>query len=166
MPKMKFSHSVMFILLAAVVSFFLGVNYVKEGGEEGLPSVDVLLALDAEFSDYSKANGAYAAFAAYLADDAVALNGGQQPQIGRENIIATMTGYPEGAELVWTPMAGDISNSGDLGYTWGRYIYSAPGEDGTPQISHGKYMTVWKRQADGGWKAVLDGGNPNPPPEE
>jgi len=163
---MKFSHSVMFILLAAVVSFFLGVNYVKEGGEEDLPSVDVLLALDSEFSDYSKANGAYEAFAAYLADDAVALNGGQQPQIGRENIIATMTEIPEGAELVWTPQAGDISSSGDLGYTWGRYIYSVPGEDGTRQKSHGKYMTVWKLQADGQWKVVLDGGNSNPPPDE
>ncbi len=66
----------------------------------------------------------------------------------------------------WTPLAGDISSSGDLGYTWGRYIYSVPDEDGIRQISHGKYMTVWKRQADGGWKAVLDGGNPNPPPRE
>ena len=128
--------------------------------------VEDLMAVDTEFSEFSRANGAYAAFAAYLADDAVALNAGQQPLVGRENVIATMTGYPEGAELVWTPIAGDIAASGDLGYTWGRYVYSTPGEDGGRIENHGKYMTIWKLQDDGTWKAVLDGGNTNPPPGE
>ena len=127
-------------------------------------TVDDLMAVDSEFSDHSAANGYYAAFAEYLADDAVALNGGSQPVIGRENIIATMADAPEGAQLVWTPVAGDIAASGDLGYTWGRYVFMSPDEDGEVQTSHGKYFTVWKLQEDGTWKAVLDGGNPNPPP--
>jgi ketosteroid isomerase-like protein len=25
--------------------------------------------------------------------------------------------------------------------------------------SQGKYVTIWKKQADGSWKFVLDGGN-------
>ena len=164
MASMKFTHSVILIFLAALGAFYLGMKYDKQENENPQLNADVLLALDSEFSDFSKANGYYAAFAKYLAEDGVALNAGRQPLIGRENIIATMVNAPEDAQLIWTPEAGDISASGDLGYTWGRYIYSATDEEGNLVESHGKYMTVWKIQETGEWKAVLDGGNPNPPP--
>jgi hypothetical protein len=29
---------------------------------------------------------------------------------------------------------------------------------------YGNYMSVWKKQDDGSWKFVLDGGNTTPPP--
>ncbi len=74
-----------------------------------------LIALDQEFSDYSAEHGYYEAFGAYLADEAVALNAGRQPAIGREAVLAALADAPEGAQLVWTPVAGDIAASGDLG---------------------------------------------------
>ncbi len=117
-----------------------------------------LMALDQEFSDYSSEHGYYEAFGAYLADEAVALNTGRQPAIGREAVLAALADAPEGAQLVWTPVAGDIAASGDLGYTWGRYTFSNTDEAGEMQVSHGKYFTIWKM--------VLDGGNTNPPPEQ
>jgi ketosteroid isomerase-like protein len=123
-----------------------------------------LKALDQEFSDYSREHGYYEAFATYLADEAVALNAGRQPVIGLEAVLVTMEGG-SGA-LLWTPVAGDISKSGDLGYTWGRYTFSDTDEAGEMQVSHGKYFTIWKLQDDGAWKVVLDGGNANPPPEQ
>jgi len=116
-----------------------------------------------EFAQYSKDHGYYEAFATYLSKDAVALNGGTQPAVGLDAVLANMEGGT--GELLWAPIAADISKSGDLGYTWGRYTFTSIDKDGQTQTSHGKYMSVWKLQADGSWKVVLDGGNSNPPPE-
>jgi len=127
-------------------------------------TADDLKAVDLEFSDYSKAHGYYEAFSTYMAEDAVGMSDGSQPFIGREAIVAPMEGGT--GELLWYPVAADIAKSGDLGYTWGRYTYTGQNAEGETVVSHGKYITVWKLQGDGTWKAVLDGGNTNPPPPE
>jgi ketosteroid isomerase-like protein len=33
-------------------------------------------------------------------------------------------------------------------------------------VGHGYYYTIWRRQADGSWKFVLDVGTPSPPPAD
>ncbi|MFN3521363.1 MAG: nuclear transport factor 2 family protein [Phenylobacterium sp.] len=58
-----------------------------------------------------------------------------------------------GPALVWWPVWAGLAESGDLGFTSGPATY-----DGKPS---GWYFTVWKRQADGGWKWVYDGGAPS-----
>ncbi len=74
---------------------------------------------------------------------------------------------PKGVKLVWTPMMIDVSDDGTLGYTWGKYEFTpAPAPDGTqPPSGSGLYLTIWKRQADGTWKFVYDGGPRIDPPE-
>ena len=120
------------------------------------------MAMEQEFANYSKEHGFYEAFSSYLAKDAVTLNGGSQPAVGLDAVLANMEGGT--GELLWAPIAADISKSGDLGYTWGRYTFTSTNDAGETQTSHGKYMSVWKLQDDGTWKVVLDGGNSNPPP--
>ena len=56
----------------------------------------------------------------------------------------------KGPPLVWWPLWAGIARSGDLGFTTGPYTF-----DGK---AAGYYFTVWKRQADGGWKWAYDGG--------
>jgi hypothetical protein len=67
---------------------------------------------------------------------------------------------PKGMKLVWAPMMVDVSDDGTLGYTWGKYEFTPPpaadGKAAAPTV--GIYFTVWKRQADGSWKFVYDGG--------
>jgi uncharacterized protein (TIGR02246 family) len=48
-----------------------------------------------------------------------------------------------------------IKRSGGLAYDVGRYSMSIP-QDGGARQDRGKYLTVWKRQADGRWKIVAD----------
>jgi len=55
--------------------------------------------------------------------------------------------------LVWWPLWAGLAASGDLGFTTGPATF-----DGKPS---GYYFTVWKRQADGAWKWVYDGGAPS-----
>lgn len=123
-----------------------------------------LMNREREFAQYSVDHGYYEAFSVFLSEDAVAINPGRQPTIGLPAILSYMEGG--GGTLDWYPVGADVSNKGDLGYTWGRYTFTGTNEAGETVVSHGKYMSVWKKQRDGSWKVVLDGGSGNPPPEE
>ncbi len=57
-----------------------------------------------------------------------------------------------------------IRHSGDLAYDVGRYTMSVPQNDGSKRQDKGKYLTVWKRQPDGGWKIVADTWSSDLPP--
>ena len=61
--------------------------------------------------------------------------------------------------LTWSPVGADIAASGDLGYTWGTFEFHSKDKDGKDVVDQGKYMSVWKKQADGSWKVAVDMGN-------
>lgn len=62
--------------------------------------------------------------------------------------------------LTWDPNYAEVSASGDLGYTVGRYESRAH-RDGETVVDSGTYLTVWTRQSDGTWKVKADIGNPD-----
>ncbi len=68
-------------------------------------------------------------------------------------------------QMAWEPQKGEVAQSGDLGYTWGKYTVETKDKDGKPVKSHGKYLNVWKKQANGSWKVVVDIGNKSPSPD-
>ncbi len=111
----------------------------------------------------SVSRGARAAFAHYMAPDAVSLPQGGVPVRGADKISANLPDLGE-ASLTWIPSGGDVAASGDLGYTWGTYEYRSKNAQGQAVVGFGKYTTIWKRQADGDWRAVLDMGNQSPGP--
>ena len=55
-----------------------------------------------------------------------------------------------------------VAGSRDLGYTIGEYTSTGRGPTGAAVQRFGKYLTVWKRQPNGSWKFVVDGGNGSP----
>jgi ketosteroid isomerase-like protein len=49
------------------------------------------------------------------------------------------------------------SKSGDMVYSQGTYTMTATNpKTKKPVTDHGKYLTVYTKQADGSWKAVAD----------
>jgi ketosteroid isomerase-like protein len=54
--------------------------------------------------------------------------------------------------LFWWPAFAGIARSGDLGFTTGPVSFD---EARTPR---GHYFTVWRKQPDGAWKWIYDGG--------
>jgi len=66
--------------------------------------------------------------------------------------------------LTWEPLQADAGGAGDLGYTNGRYEARFRDAKGSPVARTGRYLTVWKKQADGSWKVVRDIGVQDPPP--
>jgi uncharacterized protein (TIGR02246 family) len=52
---------------------------------------------------------------------------------------------------------------GDLAYEWGRSEFHFGPKPGGPTVRAGRYLTAWKRQADGGWKIYRNVGLPERP---
>jgi len=127
--------------------------------------VAFLFDLEAKF-EADTAKGGGAAFAKWFADDAVELPNGQAPVVGRAAIAGGTTWSPDAYQLTWTPEGGRMGPSGEMGFTWGHYEGRSKDRDGTPHVSTGRYMTVWKKQADGSWKVALDASNEEPAKKE
>jgi uncharacterized protein (TIGR02246 family) len=57
----------------------------------------------------------------------------------------------------------DRAVAGDLAYDVGYYALTAATPEGEPlSVSHGKFVTVLKRQPDGAWRIHVDGYSPAP----
>jgi uncharacterized protein (TIGR02246 family) len=54
----------------------------------------------------------------------------------------------------------EVARSGDLAYEYGTYDNATEARKGKVTHEKGKYVVVWKKQADGSWKAAIDIGNP------
>jgi ketosteroid isomerase-like protein len=117
-----------------------------------------LIATDSSFSARSARDGAAAAFSEYIADDGANLGGAAEMICGRAAIASEMRDVAPGA-LVWTPRLADAAPSGDLGFTVGVATVTHGSERHTS-----KYLTVWKKQRDGSWRFIADGGNSAPAP--
>jgi ketosteroid isomerase-like protein len=63
--------------------------------------------------------------------------------------------------LTWRPVSVEVSPGGNLGYTIGRWDRTSRVNAAAP-VRHGSYVTIWRKQGDGTWKAVLDVGNADP----
>ncbi|HEY3704874.1 MAG TPA: nuclear transport factor 2 family protein [Terracidiphilus sp.] len=101
-------------------------------------------------------------FASWFADDGVALGNGAAPLVGKVAIERSANWAPKDYQLTWTPTDGLMGPSGDMGYTWGHFEGHSKDANGNPLTTTGRYMTVWRRQKDGAWKVVLDGGANEP----
>lgn len=128
-------------------------------------TADTLKQLEGEFMKAALEKGSKGYMSCY-ADEAVELPNNSPAIYGKTNIAETM-GFldDKNNRLTWKPAGGDISASGDLGYTFGTYEFTSPGQDGS-QTEYGKYTSIWKLQKDGSWKVVLDMGNASPVPRQ
>jgi uncharacterized protein (TIGR02246 family) len=59
-----------------------------------------------------------------------------------------------------------VATGGDLAYTYGSYRSRLMGEDGKLVMEPGKWLTIWKRQADGGWRIAVETYNTDIPPPD
>lgn len=108
------------------------------------------------FSGMAQREGIPKAFLHYAADDAVLMRNNQLI-IGKESLNESYSNQQyENVKLTWKPDFVDVSASGDLGYTYGKYTYTVSDSLGIASTSEGIFHTIWKRQKDGSWKFVWD----------
>ena len=66
------------------------------------------------------------------------------------------TPFYQKATVKWSPDFVHASTEGDMGYTYGKYVWSSTDSAGKPISFNGVFHTVWKKQPDGSWKYVWD----------
>ena len=85
---------------------------------------------------------------------------------GAAAVRAMFEGYYALPDLsgAWQPTQVEAAHSGDLAYSTGTYELSFKDPSGKPVTDRGKYATIWRKQADGSFKVVLDIFNSDSPP--
>lgn len=68
-----------------------------------------------------------------------------------------------GFAISWQPTKVEVARGGDLGYSIGAYQTTMNDKSGKPVTDRGKYVTIWKKQADGTWKVIVDAFNSDLP---
>lgn len=114
-------------------------------------------ALKAKDADKFLAN--YAADAVVLPPNAPIASSPEAIRKGLTDLMAM-----PGLSMTFRPTAVTVAKAGDVAYTYGTYEMSMTGPDGKPAHDNGKYATVYKKQTDGSWKAVVDMFNSDQPP--
>lgn len=66
-------------------------------------------------------------------------------------------------EVSWKAVKVEVARSGDLAYSWGTGDVSVKDAKGRSSKTTIKYVSVWKKQADGNWKIAIDTFLPDPP---
>ena len=57
----------------------------------------------------------------------------------------------------WKVSRAEVAKSGELGYLYGTYSLSIKDPKGGPAVHDaGKIVEIWKKQADGKWKCIVD----------
>jgi uncharacterized protein (TIGR02246 family) len=101
----------------------------------------------------------------FYADDAVVLPPNDKAASGKENIrkpVADLLGLPE-LSISWQPTKVEVARSADLAYLYGAYDLSFKGPAGKTISDKGKNLEIWKKQADGSWKCIVDTWNSDLP---
>jgi ketosteroid isomerase-like protein len=135
------------------------------------PSID----LDAERAALRATDEAWAAAAAagedaeliasYWSDDASVFPADGPVVNGKEAILGFLgasLAIP-GFSVSWQPDVVEVAPGGDFGYTTGTNEFTMPDSTGTMVTIRGRYATVWRKDAAGDWKCVIDMWNSGPP---
>ena len=104
---------------------------------------------------------------AHYTDDAVLISPGSPASHGKD-AIRTALSEMAGDNALMLSFAADrveVAKSGDMAYTEGSYTMTMTDPATKKPISDkGSYVTVYKKQADGSWKAVSDIASSGTPP--
>ena len=146
-----------FKLLVVVISLFIffGCSPTSTQKEEWKNQI---LETEEAFSKLCQTEGIAKAFSEFAAEYVV-INRNDSLILGKEGLMQfySQTSNPSRkVELSWKPDFVDVSDSGDLGYTYGKYLFTMTDSTGLSQSSTGIFHTVWKRQEDGSWRFVWD----------
>jgi len=108
-----------------------------------------------------------AGVASYYADDATVLPANAEMITSKVAAVKYWTDHlTKNVDVSWTPMYVEAASGGDMAYVLGSYTMTtkpAKGSKDKASTDHGKYLAVWKKQADGSWKTEANTWNSDLP---
>lgn len=112
--------------------------------------------VEKDFNDMAQREGLVKAFEFYAAPDGV-IKRGKKVIKGKKAIAEWYRNDVKPNEtLTWEPTFIDVSQSGDLAYTYGDFTFTYPDTLDKMKTNKGIFHTVWKKQDNGTWRFVWD----------
>ncbi|MEO9476274.1 MAG: nuclear transport factor 2 family protein [Cyclobacteriaceae bacterium] len=116
-----------------------------------------ILNLENAFQQMANEKSLAEAFYLFADDNAVIKRENDTLIIGKENIKAYYEQERfEDVELTWSPDFVEISDAGDMAFTYGKYVWKSWEKNGDAKEYTGIFHTVWKKQPNKTWKYVWD----------
>ena len=158
------------LLLLAPLAFLITACGPQTQPDTRAAEEAAIKALDEQWSATAGKNDVDGTVAFY-SDDAVLLPPNAAIATDKKSIRESWAGLlgPNTA-VSWKVTKVEVAKSGELGYLYGTYALSIKDPKGGPAIEDkGKILEIWKKQADGKWKCIVDTYNsdvplPAPPP--
>jgi ketosteroid isomerase-like protein len=98
------------------------------------------------------------AWMAFYAADAIGLLPDDQLTSGKELLrhpVSRLLAQPH-FSLAWRPGKVNVAQSGDLAFMTGAYEVRFSDARGAPVSQRGQRVEIWRKQADGAWKCIVD----------
>jgi ketosteroid isomerase-like protein len=123
-----------------------------------------LLQRDAEWADLAAAGKDVDKVILYWTDDAVLMQSGQPTVEGKQALRAFVTKSfaLSGFKIHWVSQKPTFSPDGQMAYMRSVTEETVPGPKGAPITVHVQGYTVWRVDADGQWRCVVDIGGDMP----
>lgn len=114
------------------------------------PDAAPIIAAERAFAADFPALGLPGSFFKWSVPEAIIIAEGQARTAGDLFRDGPRTRQPGEPLIEWWPVLAGVAMSGEMGFT--------TGPAARDQEPYGHYFTIWRRQADGSWKWVYDGG--------
>ena len=145
------------LIIAAI--FFSSCS--SQYSDSSKQATEQIKSADLAMSDLAAKIGFRQALLQYADDSLIIPREGKLPMIGKASVEKEWAKKDTIKEVIWKPMRAEASQSGEMGYSFGYAKWQW--KDTT---TYSNYCTVWKKQKDGSWKFVYDGGNNIPAPAD
>ena len=147
------------------VLLFSAISMSGSFGQAGDKASDALLAADAAWMKVYAAKDLEKSVA-FFDNEGSMLPSNAPIAVGKDALtkfIGSAFTTPD-YTLSWHANKVAVARSGELGYTSGTYDFSIKDASGKTISDRGKYLTLWKKEADGSWKVLFDAYNSDLPP--
>jgi len=119
--------------------------------EQALRDLDAKWSAAAGAKDVDKTVSYYAESAVVMPPNASAATTKESIRSAWKEMLTT-----PGAAISWKTTKVEVAKAGDLAYVSGTYEETMTDASGKPVKDRGKYVEIFKKQADGTWKVVAD----------
>ncbi|MFC1733131.1 DUF6265 family protein [candidate division KSB1 bacterium] len=155
--KEKYNYYLKYCMGIPILFSFIIISCQRHDSKD---VTEELIQVDSSFSEYSAKYGMTEAFLNFSAEDAVLLRSNYDPIKGTGNISSFLKNSDDSTYTIsWKPQYAKVSNSGELGFTYGIYKIHSKDNNEKNLIGSGTYVSIWEKDMNGEWKYILDTGN-------
>jgi ketosteroid isomerase-like protein len=151
--------------IAAVLGVLISAGCAQPSFNSAEESVK-LSQRDADWARVSQEGKDVEKIVSYWSDDARVILPGQPVYQGKTALREFVTASLKvpGFKIHWVSEKPVFSPDGKMAYLLGDVETTAPGANGVLSTTHGRGVTVWRRDGAGEWLCVMDISNDPPPP--